>query len=90
MEADSKGCVGTIATPALASRTKSERRRNKPINFVATCPACGQPRVQYAYTRRELVRLLQKGQIVDAYCVTCDIVWPANAEERARYWANRD
>ena len=88
-EADSAGCVGAIATPVLASRTKSERR-NRPINFVATCPVCGQQRVQYAYTRRALVRLLERGQIVDAYCGTCDVVWPTSAEERAGYWANRD
>ena len=90
MEADNKERVGAIVTPELASRTKSERHKSRPINFVSTCPVCGQPRVQYAYTRRALVRLLQKGQIVDAYCGTCDVVWPASAQERARYLANRD
>jgi len=82
--------VVAIATPVLASRTKSGRRRNKPINFVSTCPVCRQQRVQYAYTQRELARLLQKGQIIDAYCGECDIVWPASAHEPAGYWVSRD
>ena len=89
-EADGKGCVGAIATPALASGTTSERRRSRRTYFVSTCPVCGQQRVQYAYTQRALVRLLQKDQIVDAYCGTCDVVWPASAQERAAYWAHRN
>ena len=89
-EAQREGCVGATATPALASRTESGSRRSRAINFVSTCPVCGQQRVQYAYTRRALVRLLQKGQIVEAYCGACDVVWPASAQERAGYWANLD
>jgi hypothetical protein len=88
-KADSEGCVGTIATPVLAPRTKTERPGNRPINFASTCPMCGQQRVQYAYTRRALIRLLEKGQIVDAYCGTCDVVWPASAQERAGYWSTQ-
>lgn len=89
-EAGSARSVVAMAAPAPASHAKSERRSSKPSNFVATCPGCGQRRVQYAYTQRTLARLLQKGQIVDAYCGTCDVVWPASAQDRAGYWANRD
>jgi len=71
------------ATPSSAPRATSD----KPINFVSTCPACGQERVQYAYTRRALIRLLEKGQIIDAYCRRCDVVWPVSAQERVGYRA---
>ena len=52
------------------------------IPFFATCPVCGQAQVQRAYTRRALVSLLENGRIIDAYCVTCDVVWPVSAQER--------
>jgi len=52
------------------------------IPFFATCPVCGQLQVQRAYTRRALVSLLENGRIIDAYCVSCDVVWPVNAQER--------
>jgi hypothetical protein len=71
------------AMSSFESQVKSDR----PINFVSTCPACGQKRVQYAYTRHALVRLLEKGQIIDAYCRRCDVVWPVSAQERDGYRA---
>jgi RNase P subunit RPR2 len=71
------------ATPSCESRAKSD----KPFHFVSTCPACGQKRVQYAYTRLALVRLLEKGQIIDAYCRRCDVVWPVSGQERDGYRA---
>jgi hypothetical protein len=52
------------------------------IPFFATCPVCGQLQVQRAYTHRALVRLLENGRIIDAYCITCDLVWPLSAQER--------
>ena len=75
--------MGGTAAPSFASQAKSD----KPINFVSTCPECGQKRVQYAYTRRALVRLLEKGRIIDAYCRRCDVVWPVSAQERDGYRA---
>jgi hypothetical protein len=53
-----------------------------PAIFASTCPACGQQRLQHAYTRRALTRLLESSQIIDAYCVACDVVWPVSARER--------
>jgi hypothetical protein len=55
---------------------------SRSIPFFATCPVCGQLQVQRAYTRRALVSLLENGRIVDAYCVSCDVVWPVSAQER--------
>jgi hypothetical protein len=75
--------MGGTATPSFESRAKSD----KPFNFVSTCPVCGQKRVQYAYTWQALVRLLEKGLIIDAYCRRCDVVWPVSAQERDGYRA---
>ena len=75
--------MGGSATPSFESEAKSD----KPINFVSTCPVCGQRRLQYAYTWRALVRLLDQGQIIDAYCRRCDVVWPVSAQERDGYRA---
>jgi hypothetical protein len=75
--------MGEAAMPSFESRAKSD----KPFNFVSTCPLCGQKRVQYAYTWRALVRLLEKDQIIDAYCRRCDVVWPVSAQERDGYRA---
>jgi hypothetical protein len=71
------------ATTTFASQAESD----KPINFVSTCPTCGRERVQYAYTRRGLVRLLETGHVIDAYCRRCDVVWPVSAQERDLYRA---
>jgi len=54
----------------------------KLVSFFSTCPACGQQQPQLAYTRRALLRLLESGNIIDAYCLACDVVWPVNAQER--------
>ena len=55
---------------------------SRSITFVSTCPACGHQRLQDAYTRRGITRLLETGHTVDAYCVTCDVLWPLSAQER--------
>ena len=73
--------MAATAMSSFASRTRSARRLRKPINFAATCPSCGHPRVQYAYTRRALLRLIGKAQVIDAYCGTCDVVWAVSQKE---------
>ena len=55
----------------------------KAVSFFSTCPACGQQQLQLAYTRRALLRLLKSGDIIDAYCLACDVVWPVTAQERS-------
>ena len=54
----------------------------KPVSFFSTCPACGQEQLQLAYTRRALLSLLKTANIIDAYCLACDVVWPVSARER--------
>jgi hypothetical protein len=57
-------------------------RMTKRVSFFSICPACGQHQLQLAYTRRALVSLLTTGNIIDAYCLACDVVWPVSAQER--------
>jgi len=54
----------------------------KSVSFFSICPVCGQQRLQLAYTRRALFRLLKTGNIIDAYCLACDVVWHVHAQER--------
>ena len=54
----------------------------KPAPFFSTCPACGQQQLQLAYTRRALLRLLESDNVIDAYCLACDVVWTVSAQER--------
>jgi hypothetical protein len=54
-----------------------------PLIFVSTCPSCGRQQLQHGHTRRALSKLIESRQIVDAYCLECDVVWPVTAEERA-------
>jgi hypothetical protein len=53
-----------------------------PLIFASTCPACGQQRLQHAHTNRALTRSIETNQIIDAYCVECDLVWPISTQER--------
>ena len=69
------------ATLSPAQRT-ADRRSSRTFTFVSMCPACAQERVQYTYTRRALLSLLEKEQVIDAYCQACDVVWPVSAHER--------
>jgi len=55
---------------------------NQRVSFFSTCPVCGQQQLQLAYRRRALVNLLKTGNIIDAYCLACDVVWPVSAGER--------
>jgi hypothetical protein len=52
------------------------------ITFFSTCPTCGHPQLQDGFTRAALVRLLERGRIIEAYCLTCDVLWPVAPEER--------
>jgi hypothetical protein len=54
----------------------------KPLPFFSLCPVCGQQQLQLAYTRRALLGLVPSGNIIDAYCLACDVVWPVSAQER--------
>ena len=54
----------------------------KSLTFVSTCPSCREHKLQYGYTRRALTSLIESRQIIDAYCLECDVVWPVTPEER--------
>ena len=54
-----------------------------PLIFVSTCPSCGRQQLQHGHTRRALTKLIESRQIIDAYCLECDVVWPVTTEERA-------
>ena len=54
-----------------------------PLIFVSSCPSCGRQQLQHGHTRRALTKLIESRQIIDAYCLECDVVWPVTAEERA-------
>lgn len=52
------------------------------ITFFSVCPTCGHQQVQDGYTRAALVRLLERGRIIEAYCLNCDVLWPVSPQER--------
>jgi hypothetical protein len=49
----------------------------------ATCPKCAQVRPQRGCNRDSLLRLLNGGHPVEAYCPVCDEVWGISVKERA-------
>jgi hypothetical protein len=54
-----------------------------PLIFASACPSCGRQKLRYGYTRRALTKLIESRQIIGAYCLECDVVWPVTPEERA-------
>ena len=53
-----------------------------PFIFASTCPGCGHQRLQHGHTRRALTRSIEAREIIDAYCLDCDMVWAVTFEER--------
>jgi hypothetical protein len=54
------------------------------IPFLAICPKCKHARPQDDYSRSDLLRLLNSGHPVEAYCQTCDYFWSISPYERSR------
>ena len=52
------------------------------FDFMSLCPRCGHTKLQQAYTYAELRTLLGTGEPIEAYCITCDEVWPIASRER--------
>jgi len=73
--------VKTTYGPAL--NTKSNGRTTGSIPFASTCPKCTQVRPQRGYDGKSLLRLLNGGHPVEAYCAICDEFWSINLKERA-------
>jgi hypothetical protein len=55
---------------------------NQVIVFVSTCPSCKREQPQDAFAVADLVRLLNGGYPIEAYCVPCDKFWPISVRER--------
>ena len=54
------------------------------ISFASACPTCGEARIQDAYTRGTLMRLLELHLPIAGCCLTCDKIWIIPAQERNR------
>jgi hypothetical protein len=52
------------------------------IVFVSICPRCKRERAQDALTIADLVRLLNGGYPIEAYCGSCDEFWPISLQKR--------
>jgi hypothetical protein len=52
------------------------------IVFVSMCPSCKRQQPQDAFAVADLVRLLNGGYPIEAYCVPCDEFWPISFEKR--------
>jgi hypothetical protein len=53
------------------------------ITFFSTCPTCGHQQPQDGYSRAGLTKRLERGRIIEAYCLNCDVRWPISPDERA-------
>jgi hypothetical protein len=69
-------------TPESAGRQGVVAALSALTSFFSKCPTCGYARLQSGYTRDALVLLLETGDPIDAYCVTCDVHWPIAVQER--------
>jgi len=52
------------------------------IVFVSMCPNCKGQQPQDTFAVDDLVRLLNGGYPIEAYCVPCDEFWSVSFEER--------
>jgi hypothetical protein len=71
----------TTYGPAL--RTISNGPTDRSIPFASTCPKCAQVQPQRGYDGKSLLRLLNGGYPVEAYCAICDEFWSIDLRERA-------
>jgi hypothetical protein len=54
------------------------------IIFVSTCTSCRREQPQDAFTVADLLRLLDAGYPIEAYCVPCDKFWSIGVQERVK------
>jgi hypothetical protein len=74
--------MAAMATLALTAATESGRSSSRTFTFLSICTAYRQRRAQNFCTRRGVLRLIEKARVIEAYCGTCDVVSPVNAQER--------
>ena len=72
-----------MKTPYVAGDETDDAPGRGKIPFMSLCPKCTQVRIQRGYDRKSLLRLLDQGYPVEAYCETCDEFWSISAKERA-------
>ena len=53
------------------------------ISFFSTCPTCRYPRLQAGFTPNLLRWYFENNQTLEGYCLSCDSLWPINAQEQA-------
>ena len=51
--------------------------------FYSSCPKCRLEQSQGGFSRARLLRLLDSGHPIEAYCTTCDKFWAVSPQERA-------
>jgi hypothetical protein len=79
------GEMKMIATYVLETGTaQADARLHEAIPFLATCPKCKHQRPQDGYIRGDLLKLLDEGHPVEAYCATCDDFWSISRQECSR------
>ena len=66
----------------LAHFRKKVCAMNENIIFVSTCPTCEREQPQDAFTVPDLLRLINGGYPIEAYCVPCDKFWSISVQER--------
>jgi hypothetical protein len=74
--------VGSFAWRECGVKTKPNGGDGS-IAFWSTCPKCAQLRPQRGYNRDSLLRLLNRGHPVEAYCRLCDEAFAISVKERA-------
>ena len=60
----------------------SSRPTQDCILFAARCPKCRKQVLQHGYSRVLLFGFLDVDHPIEAYCATCDELWPITPEER--------
>ena len=71
-----------IATGETCTHLEGNDRMPEPIPFVSTCPVCRQRQPQRGFSRAAILRLLNGGYPIEAYCVPCDEFWSISLAER--------
>ena len=51
--------------------------------FDSPCPKCRREQSQGGVSRARLLKLLDSGHPIEAYCTTCDEFWAVSPRERA-------
>lgn len=67
---------------AVARESSANKLAQDCVPFTSTCPRCEQLVSQHGYSRVALFGFLDMLHPIDAYCPSCDEIWPISAEER--------